>query len=285
MMQSKKAFSLVEIIITVSIIALLAVIGISSKQGYNENMSNTKVVADVETIKNALTSFSEETKTLPMPGGNTNFYSVDTSYKHSYDDSDTFGVYGSITEDTIAKKYINVLPIDPRTNSYYSYGKTKTTNEFEIASIQVIDTLPVSKVVGNYTATEGPFNLIRGYNGPNFVNNNSNVNFPYNPDELILVATDIDGNIFREGDTILTGTGEQMEIFFSDGSVSIIEENSEIELTSLDFKGTDNLNTIVKIGLTAGKIWTRATKLNDQSSFEVYTTDTTAAVRGTIFGV
>jgi hypothetical protein len=42
-------------------------------------------------------------------------------------------VYGSITEDTIAKKYLDILPLDPRTNSYYSYGKTKNTNQFEIA--------------------------------------------------------------------------------------------------------------------------------------------------------
>jgi len=37
-------------------------------------MNNTKVISDVETINNAIISYSQETKTLPMPGGNTNFF-------------------------------------------------------------------------------------------------------------------------------------------------------------------------------------------------------------------
>ncbi|NCO01598.1 MAG: hypothetical protein GW906_07190 [Epsilonproteobacteria bacterium] len=39
----------------------------------------------------------------------------------------------------------------------------------------------------------------------------------------------------------------------------------------------------MKLTLTTGTIWTKATHLNDSSNFEVYTTDSTAAVRGTIF--
>jgi hypothetical protein len=31
-------------------------------------MNNSKIVSDIQTINNALTSFSEETKTLPTPG-------------------------------------------------------------------------------------------------------------------------------------------------------------------------------------------------------------------------
>lgn len=287
-MHTKKAFSFVEIIITVSIIALLAVIWISSKKWYDDNMNNTKVVSDVETINNALTSFWEETKTLPMPGGNINFFGIDTSYKHSYDDPSTFWVYGSLTEDTLAKKYLDVLPLDPRTHSYYSYGKVKANNEFEIASIQYIDNEPTSKVIWNYLAASGPYNLIREYNGPNFVSDGSTINFPYNPDELVLVASvkELDWwKNYREWDTISTWPWEQKEIFFSDGSVSILEENSTIILNKLNFKQADNLNTLVKIGLQAWTIWTRATKLNDESEFEVHTIDTTAAVRWTIFWV
>jgi hypothetical protein len=44
-------------------------------------------------------------------------------------------------------------------------------------------------VYGDYDAENGPFNLIREYNGPNFVHNESTLHFPYNPSERVLTAT------------------------------------------------------------------------------------------------
>ncbi len=264
-------------------------------------MNNTKVVSDTETINNALESYSQENATLPMPWGNTNFFKKDTSYAHSYTWTTTFWVYGSLTEETLAKKYLDVLPLDPRTNSYYSYGKTKVSNEFEIASVQIINWQATAKVTWNYTAETWPYNLIREYNGSNFVYNGSITNLPYNTEELVLTATDKYDNIYREWDTInITSLWEVtkntdstiiatdtnwLELFFSDGSVSIITMGSNITLEKLSFPKEDNLNTLVKLSLWAGTIWTKATHLNSGSDFEVYTTDSTAAVRWTIFWV
>ncbi len=300
-MNNKKWFSIIEIIITVSIIVLLAVIWISSKRWYDEKVNNTKVISDTQTINSAFVSYIQENATIPMPWGNTNFFKKDTSYSHSYDDVDTFWVYGSLTEETLPKKYLDNLPLDPRTNTYYSYGKTKETNQFEVASIQIIDAIPISKVVWNYTAENWPYNLIREYNWSNFVYNWSKINFPYNPDELILVATDKNWNVYREWDIIdialnwdvtknwkpeiIYNILTWLELFFSDWSVSILETNSRLTLNKLNFKWTDNLNSLVKLWLETGKIWTKATKLNDESQFEVYTTDSSAAVRWTIFWV
>lgn len=298
---NKKWFSLIEIIITVSIITLLAVIWISSKSWYDEKVNNSKIVSDTKTINNAFTSYIQENSTLPMPGWNTNFFTKDTTYSHSYEDSETFWVYGSITEKTLPKKYLDNLPLDPRTNSYYSYGKTKITNEFEIASVQLIDASPISTVVWNYKAEHWPYNLIREYNWPSFVYNWSKLNFPYNPNELVLVVTDKKWNVYREWDTIkiainwdvtknwsleiINNEPNWLEIFFSDWSISLLEPNSELTLNKLNFKWKDNLNTLIKLSLWAGKIWTKATKLNEQSQFEVYTQDSAAAVRWTIFWV
>lgn len=287
-MNNKKWFSIIEIIITISIIVLLAVIWISSKRWYDENVSNTKVVADTKTINNALEQYIQENKTLPTPGWNINYFKIDTSYAHAYEDVGTFGVYGSLTEETLPKQYLDILPLDPRTNSYYSYGKTKNTNEFEVASIQMIDWVVVSKVIWNYTAENWPYNLIREYNWPNFVYNWSETNFPYNPDELIMIATDKDKNVYREWDTITVAAWQELEIFFSDWSVSVLWEPTSqtvLTLNKLNFKGKDNLNTLVQLWLEAWQIWTKATKLNDKSEFEVYTSDSSAAVRWTIFWV
>ena len=65
-----------------------------------------------------------------------------------------------MTENTLPKKYIDILPLDPRTNSYYAYGKTKDYTEFELAAVQIIRENPVAKVIWNYKAEVWPFNLI-----------------------------------------------------------------------------------------------------------------------------
>jgi len=46
------------------------------------------------------------------------------------------------------------------------------------------------------------------------------------------------------------------------------------------FKNTENnLITKIKLFLSSGNLLTKATALNSESDFEVYTADTTAAVR------
>jgi hypothetical protein len=64
-----------------------------------------------------------------------------------------------------------------------------------------------------------------------------------------------------------------------------LEHPSELHLTKLAFPKENNLSTLTKITLASWKIWTKATHLNNDSEFEVYTTDSTAAVRWTIFWV
>ena len=288
-MQNKKAFSLVEIIISLSIIVLLAVIWMSINQNYKNKVDNTKITSDIETVNNALESYSQENNLLPMPWGNTNFFKIDTSYAHSYTGATTFWVYWSITEDTIAKKYLDVLPLDPRTNSYYSYWKTAenvdklVANQFELASVQNIDWEFQAFVTWNYTAEAWPYNLIREYNGSNFVYDRSKTNFPYNPEELILIAT-VNWEVKREWDPIHAEDWD-LEIYFSDGSVSVLEHGWKLTLNKLNFPNKNNLNTIIKLWLSVWTIWTKATHLNDESEFEIYTTDSSAAVRGTIFWV
>jgi len=63
---------------------------LSYNHDYKENTDNIKVISDIKTINNALESYAQENSTLPMPGGNMNFFKKDTSYAHSYTGSDTF---------------------------------------------------------------------------------------------------------------------------------------------------------------------------------------------------
>jgi hypothetical protein len=70
-----------------------------------------------------------------------------------------------------------------------------------------------------------------------------------------------------------------MEVYFSDGSTSVISPGTNLVLTEMDFPRDNNLVSKVKIFLEAGSIWTQATSLDDESSFDIFTSDTTASVR------
>lgn len=277
------AFSFVEIIIVISIITLLSIIWYSATQNMVDDKNNSAVLADLVIIDNALSSLVQ-TDELPIPKWNNNSFNKDGSYAHSFSDTDTFGVYGKITEETISKRFLDIAPLDPRTNQYYSYGVTKSLDEYEIAWIISDDNGNIiAKVDWNYTAENGPYNLIRSYNSPRFVIDKW-VNLPYNPDEKIFSVTDENGLTYLKWDEIVTTT-ESLELYFSDWSVSVLEADSQIVLTETDFPTDTNLVSHIKLLLNAWTIWTKATKLDEDSYFEVYTSDATAAVRWTIFWV
>lgn len=301
-----RAFTFVELLISLSILSLLAVIWYTAVGNKQENTLNTKVTSEVESLKNALLLAKQETSQLPMPDGNNNFYAIDTSYTHDYEDEETYGVHGFVTQNTLPKKYIDVLPVDPRTNSYYAYGKTKWSEMYEIASVIFENDEPKSKVIWDYTAQEGPFNLIREYNGPYFVDDNSLQNFAYNPYEKILTAKiwenswnisingvvvsqeEIQNTTLVSGDVILVPQNGNATLYFSDGTVSNLwdtSQDTQLILQNLEFPSQTNLITKVQLVLQSGMIWNKAASLDDESEFEIYTIDSTAAVRGTIFWV
>jgi len=281
---NKKAFSLVEIIISISIIIILWIVATTTSNNLKNNSNNAKVIADLNTISNALTEYKNENKMVVMPGGNNNNFKIDWSYNHSYVDSETYWVYGSFTQYALEKRYLDITPIDPRSNSYYSYWITKNTNFFEIAWVIWEKDNYVAKVIWDYTAENWLYSLIREYNWADYVIDKES-NLPYNPEEKKLIATTADWTIYKEWDKITNNSWDDLEIFFSDGSTSIIESGSILTLEKLDFPKENNLVSSVKLFLQAWSIWTNATRLWTESSFDIYTSDITASVRWTIFKV
>lgn len=301
---SKKWFSFIELIIVVSILLLLAVIWVSISSTYKENTENTRISADIVTLKNSFTQFKENTQGLPLPWGNIGYYDTDSNYMHS--EAGAFWVHWFLTENILPKNFINYLPIDPRTHQYYAYGKTITNDAFEVWWV-VKDNLDYkSTVEGNYNGEGGPLNLIREYNGPDFVFNESIENFPYNPEERVVTwkITSYSGNItingsvsakdqilaftLKEGDIINVPQNGYANIYFADGSSSTLGSTSspsELKIAKMTFKEENNLFTKIQLALSIGSLWTQAAKLDDNSEFEVYTTDTTAAVRWTVFSL
>ncbi len=302
---NKKAFSFVEMIIAVAIIVLLASIGISYKSSYDDNKFNAKIQADLASLNNAFLSYKQENNSLPIAKSNNNFFKSDSSYAHNEND-DAFWVHGFVTDDLISKKYIDSLPLEPRTNQFYAYWKTLSPEklQFEFAGIVKNDWIYQTIVSGNYDWKE-LVGLIREYNWPQFLYNKATQNFPYNPEERLMTAkigsysgsveiiknwNTINSNILSQTlnkwDTIKVNWDWFANIYFSDGSRSTLESNSELVLDNMEYKSENNLLTKVKLLLSQGSIWTKATSLNpDWSEFEITNNDATAAVRWTIFKV
>lgn len=302
-MMARKWFSFVEIIIVITIVALLAVIWITVYEGHQWDTMNAKVVADLNTLKWVFTLYKADTSTLPLPLWNTNFYGKNAEYFHSQ--TGAYGVSWGIRDYILPKKYLNILPMDPRVTEYYAYWKTFGSNEFELAGVITKDAGYESVVVWDYPWKVWPRNLIREYAWDNFVNNGSNTIFPYNPWErtmnakiisaswtvmvngIVIPPEDFETTILVSGDTVHVDPGNIARVATSDGSVSIIGEpgsNSEITIAYLDYKG-DTFFTKVYLVLKIGTVWVQAAKLDSNSEFNVYTTEAVASVRWTVFGV
>jgi len=302
---NKKAFSFIEMIIAVAIIALLTTIWLSYKSSFDDNKFNAKTQADLATLNNSFLSYEQENQSLPIAKSNNNFFKIDSSYAHDEND-DAFWVHGFVTSDLIPKKYLNYLPLDPRTNQFYAYWKTLNPEklQFEFAWVISKDWIKQTIVSWNYDWKELVW-LIREYNWPQFLYNKSTVNFPYNPDERLMTArigsyswsveiiknnNNINSNILTQTllkwDEIKVWDNSFANIYFSDWSRSTLESNSDLVLSDMDYKSDNNLLTKIKLTLQNGNIWTKATKLNPEwSEFDISTEDATAAVRWTIFKV
>ncbi|MDD5213181.1 MAG: FecR domain-containing protein [Candidatus Gracilibacteria bacterium] len=306
-----KAFTFVELIVSIGIFLLVTTIGYVSYSGSVETKDNAKVSSDLATIDNSFKSYFAENKSLPEANGNQSFYKDDGSYAHDASDS-AYGVSSFISEKTLPAKYLNSIPLDPRTKYYYAYAKTIDNKYYEIAGVIKKDN-NYKSIVSGYYPTKGNelSNLIREYNGPEFVANNSTIHFPYNPEEKILTAqvndysgiitithkgntiTQTDGTGILDtalvtGDKIVVGVASTASIFFSDGSKAYLGDKntaSELNLSDMSYKEDSNLFTKVKLVLNIGTLWTSASKMSDNSNFEVDSSNTVAAVRGTIFGV
>ena len=302
-----KWFSFIEILMIITILALISVVAYTSFWVRQNKAVNTKIQSEVVSLSNALLLAKQENNELPQPQWNRNFFAEDTSYVHNYEDDETFWVHGFITHNTLAKKYIDIVPVDPRTGSFYAYWKTKGTEMYEVAWVIWEADTPSAFVNWDYDAENGPFNLIREYNGPNFVHDQSSLHFPYNPNERVLTATidsytwslTINGNnslleddvlnyVLKSWDTIEIKQNGIVELYYSDGSRSILWDTSRasvLTLQEMEYPQENNLVTDIKLVLESWMIWNKAASLDDESWFEIYTTDSTAAVRWTVFGV
>ncbi|MFZ4462065.1 MAG: prepilin-type N-terminal cleavage/methylation domain-containing protein [Patescibacteria group bacterium] len=175
----KFGFSLIEVIVVVSIIGALSIVAYVAAASFSESRNNSKRIADISTLKGALETMLVETKTLPDPTANRSYYLANGGYAHSQ--AGAYGVSSSFSEDILGKYTLADHPKDPKTGGFYSYGRNFESHpSYDIAAV-------ISENGSNVTYLRGTSNgsvlpsLIKAYDQGGFVEDGKANLLPYNP--------------------------------------------------------------------------------------------------------
>lgn len=299
----RSGFTIIELLVVLSVIATLSIVAYASTQVIQTNRYNTKRIADVATLSNAMEAQYMQTKTVPDPTANRQYYDQFGGYQHSA--SGAYGVTSLFSEDILGKSALAYHPRDPDTDSYYAFGKLlQYSPEYQIGAVLRVDGVPTAYIRGTYTHTELN-SLIRGYNTNTFAIDGGTTSLPYNPykKEVTAYIIESSGSVaitpnksltgpLGVNDTITVGTGGLAVLKVSDGTELIVgstASESKLSLTSLELKDDSGLFTKVRGMLAVGEVVAKAPKLRNiggaNSELEIQTNNAVAAVRGTIFAV
>ncbi len=113
----KKGFTIIELIIVISIIALLATLGLSTYTSVQEDARNSKRKADLKELQKSLEIYKQENGAYPdtrTAGGTREWYGLCNPNPWGPDDLDIEGPNAYIPG--LTPDYIDRLPADPRDN-------------------------------------------------------------------------------------------------------------------------------------------------------------------------
>jgi len=130
--QKRRAFTLVEILLVMTIIAILAALVIPKMVGRSEQARNTAARADISSIKTALDAFEVDNGFYPK------------------------SIQDLVTVPSNAKNwhgpYLEKVPSDPWGNAYaYSYPGKHNANSFDLASVGPDAREGTDDDIGNWT--------------------------------------------------------------------------------------------------------------------------------------
>jgi len=324
----KLGFSLVEMILVIGIIGILSGGGYYLYGQHLTMYGNERVSNDLVAISNALEAYQRDhlgSYPVPGEGGSTNVlcFNADATYAHDCDMA-SFR-QAMIDSSLIPQRYMAYdMPVDPRTDSRYVYGISSDGRYFQVAGVVEGDNGWEAETISNIGKGFYLPSLIRAYDSPNFVTEGGN-NLPYDPERKVISASlnNINGEVYvcpgmsdpdsnqcdssygtededyylasgydlslYAGDVVQTLNNGSVDIYFSDGSVSTLSEDSKllIQTDSIVDENEDEEGTVTKIfiKLFSGKVWNKVIRLAERSEFNIETTSAIAGVRGTEFGV
>lgn len=125
MIYKKQAFTLVELIVVITILSILWTIAFISLQWYSKSSRDSVRISDMH-IKSSIELFHITAWKYPEV---TNPFSVNYSWSIVWEQ----GTFWELTYRSVKK--IDKIPTDPLTWKEYTYSRLNTKNEYEIAWI------------------------------------------------------------------------------------------------------------------------------------------------------
>jgi len=308
----RRGFSLVELLVVVTIIAILSGVAYVGIQASQRKAKNERMLDDLTAEANVMEQYKRdhlgEYPPLPL-GGNKNILCFDAHAEYTHDCAAAAFIQGFVDNDLLGKRYLQEVPTDPWTGSRYVYGRSKDGQYYQVAGLwQNSNGSFEARTQDNlYKGFPLP-SIVRAFDGPNFVVQRGGF-LPYSADARTLTATArnvngaafvtlrsgsdeesplFTGQLLAQGMKVRTGAG-RADLYFSDGSVTSLEANTRLELKNLTVAKNDQGGIITRITAkligSTGKIWNKVVRLSQNSEFNVETTSAIAGVRGTEFGV
>ena len=118
-----KAFTLIELIVVITILAILWTVGFISLKGYSNDSKNAVKKSDVANIEKALWIYKVNSWEFPEPVNWTNkTYKWANVWKEGDFDDDLVRIVWTITKS----------PVDPSTWENYKYSKAKNVEEYQV---------------------------------------------------------------------------------------------------------------------------------------------------------
>ncbi|MFK7780210.1 MAG: discoidin domain-containing protein [Candidatus Gracilibacteria bacterium] len=126
-LHNKKAFTLVELIVVITILAILGTIAFISLQGYSASSRDSVRISDVSNMKTSLELFHLNAGKYPLPDNLEEIsYSGDILWYQ--------GTLGQIVVSQLSRN-LNEIPTDPLSDKEYIFSTSGTRNEFEILNL------------------------------------------------------------------------------------------------------------------------------------------------------
>ncbi len=122
----KVAFTLVELIVVITILAILWTIAFLSFQWYSRDARDSVRLADLETIKKSLEMFQIQRWFLPEPSY---YWTITYSWAEAWKQ---WTVWESVISNL---SNISKIPSDPLTHTEYTYSRLNTKNKYELGCI------------------------------------------------------------------------------------------------------------------------------------------------------
>ena len=137
-----KAFTLVELIVVITILAILWTIAFISMQWYSKSSRDSVRISNLSTMKISLELFHLDADKYPLP---TDWFTITYSWTNVW----TQWTFWETTIQNVDR--LDEIPTDPLTEKEYTYSLTNTRQEYQLSWLFEWDDLALNNTLLNQT--------------------------------------------------------------------------------------------------------------------------------------